>query len=309
MARQTKPRSTGKAKATSKKSVQKNNKAIFSSTRHKWFILAPLVVLLFVGALGVWSTYFSNAVSPPSRSECDLLGRVWKDGSCSKACVYGGTASYGAVLDYCSKAISGISSTTCANYGRKYVRSTGCARRWQQTNLKGAIQCVSSTATYTVASGDGIDRCKSASGDSTTGSSSWIWPLTANNGVGAYGSGHYARDFRAGNGATVRAVAPGTIVWKGSISYSCGNGLIMKVKLADGSYVYPTYEHIRFSSASGSVSQGETLGWVTSPPSGQSDCWTGYHLHLGVQRQGGYVESHRSDSSAHPDPCRWIGGC
>lgn len=306
MARQTKPRSTGKAKAASKKSVQKNNGAIFSSTRHKWFILAPLVVLLLVGVVGVWSTYFSNATTALSSTECKIRGRVYSSGNCYKQCVSGaGSITYGKYFDWCSKAVStSLSSSTCAGKNRKFVAYTGCARRWQQTNATGAIQCTRSTYTYIVAS---VDYCKGSSGDNPAPSSGWVWPLSSNNGVGAYGSGHYARDFRGSYGTNVRAVADGTVTWSGKISEACGYGLIMKV---DGTNLYPTYEHLRNYKAKGSrVSKGQTIAEIGSVPYPSGGCWYGYHLHLGVQTQGSYVESHRSTSSGHPDPCSWISGC
>ncbi len=135
----------------------------------------------------------------------------------------------------------------------------------------------------------------------------WLWPVNPKKGItNSYRSGHYARDFEASNGAEVRAVADGKVTWSGYISSACGYGLIMKV---DGMDLYPTYEHIKnYKPIGARVSKGEVIARVGPVPSPGS-CWTGYHLHLGVQKQGAYLESHRSNSAAHPDPCRWIDGC
>ncbi len=152
----------------------------------------------------------------------------------------------------------------------------------------------------TVAPAGQDDFCES----SATG---WRWPVSPKKGItNSYRSGHYARDFEASNGAEVRAVADGTVTWSGYISSACGYGLIMKV---DGMNLYPTYEHIKnYKPIGARVSKGDIIARVGPVPSPGS-CWTGYHLHLGVQKQGAYLESHRSNSAAHPDPCQWIDGC
>lgn len=297
-------------KSQTQKKVPRS-KVLGSGKLRNWKIILPVAIMVLFGGYGVWSTYFTSATTALSSTECYLRGRTYNSstGDCSKTCLSGaGTITYGKYFDWCSKAIStSVSSSTCDSKGRKYVASTGCARRWQQTQATGVAQCKDSSATYYIAS---VDYCKGSSSSSTTTSSSWGWPVSPNSGItNGYKSGHYAQDFAATSGTKVLAVADGTIVAKPYISYSCGYGLIMKVKLSDGSYVYPTYEHIRYSSASGTVSKGTVIGYVTAPPSGKSDCWTGYHLHLGVQKQGSYIESHRTDSSAHPNPCTWISGC
>lgn len=308
MVKQTKSRSAPKRQPAKVKSktTQKTKPALFSSNKSRWWLLAPLAVLLLVGIIGVGATYFSKATTALSSEQCYLRGRSYSSGDCKKSCLSGaGSLKYGKAYDWCSNAISvTVSSSTCSSKGRKYVSGTGCSRRWQQTNLKGAKQCVKSTATYIVSS---VDYCKSAGGDSPAPSSGWVWPLSSNNGVGAYGSGHYARDFRGGYGTNVRAVADGTVTWSGKISSACGYGLIMKV---DGTNLYATYEHLKSYKSKGSrVSKGATIAQIGSVPSPSGGCWYGYHLHLGVQTQGSYVESHRSTSSGHPDPCTWISGC
>jgi murein DD-endopeptidase MepM/ murein hydrolase activator NlpD len=90
---------------------------------------------------------------------------------------------------------------------------------------------------------------------------------------------------------------------------ACGNGIIIKSSRPSGGDVYAVYEHLSFSgSSSGAVSQGTTIGWMAMPPAGKSGgCWTGYHVHVGIQTQGTYIESHRS--SYHADPCDYITGC
>ncbi len=126
--------------------------------------VAFIAVFAFVG-VRVLNQSHAATVGALTSTGCSLRGRVWS-GSCTKTCqTNAGSHVVANTYDYCSSAVStGLSATTCASYGRVYLTNgatgnNGCARRWQQTNLKGAIQCTSSTATYTVSSS--YDKCSS----------------------------------------------------------------------------------------------------------------------------------------------------
>lgn len=123
--------------------------------------ILPIVVILIIGAVGgyIYLRNSSAATTALSGSQCMLLGRVYSSPTCTDRCITGATPINAPVYNYCPGAVSpSVSSTTCASKGRKWAPGgAGCTRRWQQTNLKGAIQCSNSTATYVVSSS--IDYC------------------------------------------------------------------------------------------------------------------------------------------------------
>ena len=307
--------------ATKSSKVLGSGKGSFFSRRR--FLLIPLLVLFVVGGFGVWATTSSRGdTTALSELSCYLRVRNYSATykKCYASCLPGAgsfTTRSGVQYGWCSSAVStGIAYTKCKEgLGRKWVTDTGCARRWVQTSSTSVRQCITTSSTIKYFVSSPYDYCKSASsstssGDGIAATDSWGWPLSTNSGVGGYVSGHYARDFRGNNGYNVEAVASGKVVWSGRISSGCGDGLILRVQLTSGTYLYPTYEHLKnYKSAGTYVSKGQVIGEIGAPPAGSNDCWSGYHLHLGVQKQGSYVESHRSDPTAHPDPCKWISGC
>lgn len=281
-----------------------------------------LVAVLVFSTVGAWLVFTSRAETYNLTYEgCYVRGRkgAWIPELRDYLC-YSGESSCrdgagtwkpnGDGYGYCSNAVStSIGRDRCVNeLHRQYVGLVGCARSWKQgiKDQPDSLQCYNNDRTYHVRSPyDYCGTISSTSGGSS--SSSWLWPVTPNTGVGGFGSGHYARDFDGGKDTAVRAVATGDIVWKGQISSACGNGLILKTTKPGGGETYAVYEHIRFSGASGRVTQGTVLGWMNVPPSPSGGCWYGYHLHLGIQTHGNYIESHRS--TYHTDPCTFIPGC
>lgn len=140
--------------------------------------IVPMIVVLIIGAIGGYLYLRSSSAATTSLTglQCRLLGRPYSSPTCGDGCVTGaGTYVTSApTYNYCSKAVSpSVQGTACTGRGRRLtVGGNGCARRWQQTDLKGAIQCSDSTATYTVST---IDYCSGAgSGTTSTPSGSII---------------------------------------------------------------------------------------------------------------------------------------
>ena len=155
-----------KAKVSKKSSAKKSN--IFVRAVNKFSNLhAPakvLVLALTIGVIGSasFAVYSSFAASYLDKAGCDLRGRVWvgttSSNPCSNKCQSGAGSIVSATpYNYCSGAISKISSTACSTNNRKWV-SPGCARRWQQTSLLNAVQCKYTGMEYIVASP--YDKCK-----------------------------------------------------------------------------------------------------------------------------------------------------
>lgn len=115
-------------------------------------------------ATGIYTATQSYAATTSLSSlDCQLLGRPYSSSTCQDGCV-SGAGSYitsAPVYNYCSGAVShSVLGTDCTDRGRILTAGgNGCARRWQQTNLTGAIQCSDSSATYTVTST--VDYCAS----------------------------------------------------------------------------------------------------------------------------------------------------
>ncbi|WP_460526004.1 M23 family metallopeptidase [Flindersiella endophytica] len=96
---------------------------------------------------------------------------------------------------------------------------------------------------------------------------------------GNWSSGyHTGLDFAASTGTPVHAVHSGTII---EAAYSGAYGNRIKMELDDGTVLY--YCHMSgFERTSGSVSAGETIGYV-----GATGNVTGPHLHFEVRPGGG----------------------
>ncbi|GEM_PF-3531170 len=122
-------------------------------------LIIAIVFIALIAVIGVKVFAATHADPLLTSSQCQLRGRVWSGNGCTKTCLSGaGSHVVADPYDYCSNALSKISSTTCAANGRKYL-NVGCARRWQQNNATGAIQCLNSANTYYVQ--DPYDVCKS----------------------------------------------------------------------------------------------------------------------------------------------------
>lgn len=134
----------------------------------QWVLL--ILAMAVIGGVGSWMLTTSQAgTTALSQGGCDLRGRngyyltgstyYCKNQGDTSPCKSGAgtfvnpSSGYG----YCSGALStSIGETKCHSLGRHYF-TNGCTRRWQQTTVKGAIQCLNGAATYYVTSG--YDYC------------------------------------------------------------------------------------------------------------------------------------------------------
>ncbi|MGH7241333.1 MAG: CHAP domain-containing protein [Candidatus Saccharimonadales bacterium] len=136
--------------------------------------IVPAIVVLIIGAIGGYIYLRSSSAATTSLSglQCQLLGRPYASPTCKDGCVSGAGAyvTSAPTYNYCSGAVShSLQGSACTNLGRRLtVGGNGCARRWQQTSARPAIQCIDSTATYTVRST--TDIC-SGGGSSSSGGS------------------------------------------------------------------------------------------------------------------------------------------
>jgi hypothetical protein len=123
-------------------------------------LLPAILVIAGIGGVGAYVLTKSHASSVLDSTGCALRGRVMSGSTCTKTCSSGaGSHIIANPYDYCSSAVSKISSATCSANNRKWV-DTGCARRWQQTDKQGAIQCKSASMTYFVQ--NPYDKCSTS---------------------------------------------------------------------------------------------------------------------------------------------------
>ena len=134
------------------------------------------------------------------------------------------------------------------------------------------------TGGYTERNGGGA--CSfSAGGDLGVGQGYFIDPtvgwVSQDYWCGAYG-GHDGWDIANGLGTPIVAVASGQVERKGYHPSGFGHFLLLRHDLPSGKRVYTLYAHMQTaSSASGSVSQGQTIGYM-----GSTGLSTGPHLHF-----------------------------
>lgn len=161
-----------KKQKTKKAKSAKGSSNIFTraaskfSSMHKSaqiLILALTVGIVGGGGFAVYNSY--AAVPYLNSSQCYLLGRVYAGGSgnpCASKCISGaGSMVVASPYNYCSGAVSKISSAKCNELKRVWINN-GCARRWQQgptgTTTPNAIQCKYAGHVYWV--GSTYDSCQ-----------------------------------------------------------------------------------------------------------------------------------------------------
>jgi murein DD-endopeptidase MepM/ murein hydrolase activator NlpD len=123
----------------------------------------------------------------------------------------------------------------------------------------------------------------SSSGSGTPSASGFIWPVSGvvSSGFGwRWGRMHEGIDIAAPCGTPVRAAASGRVIYAGWMD---GYGNIIVIDHGNG--LATAYGHQSALSASGNVSQGQTIGAVGS--TGHS---TGCHLHFEVRVNGSPVD-------------------
>jgi hypothetical protein len=312
------PSKLKKPTKTSKAVVGKGTKGSGSWWNTRTFQAIALVFVLVFAAVGVHRLYFSHAAtSALSAEQCYNRGRAYTSstGVCQSYCL-SGAGSYitsGVTYAYCSNANSLISSTICSSKGRNWNEgSGGCARRWSGSignTFTNAWQCANNSYTYVMA--DPYDYCRAPSSTTTT-STGWQNPIAGtiyfNQGYSTT-KPHYGVDIRASVGQSVYAVNSGSINWAGNIGYGCGNGMILTTKTSSGATVYAVYQHMNPVKYSGSFSKGDVVGYVQNV--GVTSCWTGAHLHFGVQNVGGTVWSPTNFDRAgyFYNPCSFLPSC
>lgn len=274
-----------------------------------WII--PVFVVLVIGGIGSYVyLHKSSAVTTDlSASACNLRGRPWYNGTCKGSC-FSDAGSYvnsRGTYNYCSKAVSTtISSTKCTSLQRKHVQE-GCARRWEQTRLKGANQCLSSSQTYIVAA---TDYCTGGSAPKapapSSGSTGWVWPISNGSYRGLsecwnhpYQGGHHAgQDIVASSGTSVYAAHSGTVVYYSTRTNDGGNTLLVNA----GGGLWYSYEHLSSSYVQGGASV--QAGQLVARSGNTGTNTTGAHLHFGIavsQTTGSYA-----DNSATRDPLHYL---
>lgn len=122
-----------------------------------------------------------------------------------------------------------------------------------------------------------------ASSGSGVSSSGFVWPVSGvvTSGFGwRWGRMHEGIDISAPCGTPIRAVASGTVI---SAGWMGGYGNLTVIDHGNG--LATAYAHQSSMSASGSVSQGQTIGAV-----GTTGSSTGCHLHFEVRVNGSPVD-------------------
>lgn len=288
-----------------------------SVPRHKFLAIGLVFVVIFSG-VGLWQLNSSEAATP-SGSTCYLLGRLKRTGStlCSSQCISGaGNMVTGSYYNYCSGAISkSTGSSECSSLKRRYVYNTGCARRWQQTKLYNAAQCVDSGAStkYTYFVSSTKDRCAYTYNYPTPGggttSTAWRWPVNATNiplSQCFRKPGHAGIDINL-DYVSVYAAKAGTVKAAG---YNSAGGNYIIISHSGG--LYSNYQHLsKLGVSTGKyVNSGAYIG-----VSGNTGNSSGAHLHFGITTQNG-LDS-RSTVSYSVNPMNYLprsgknitGGC
>lgn len=317
------PSSTTKKTSTKKAVVSsggRNKHGFWTSLTSRQWILIGLVIIVVFGGLGAWRLYHSNAATFTSE-QCWNVGRVWSNGACSWSCVKNngdaGTLIKSTPIYYCTNANStSVSATTCANLGRDYnTGAGGCAREWRGTfnnRYANSLHCRNNTYTYVNASSStAYDKCvaptTSTSAPSPAPSTSWIWPVPGHSLGNGYSSSHMGIDIPAPVGTAVKAAHSGSVVWRGTIpGGDCGTGLIVKAS----SGVYLIYQHISPKVSVGqTVATTTTIGTVASLT--KNYCWTGPHVHVGIQNTGStiYNPTNSGNAGIFTNPCVYLPGC
>jgi len=155
----------------------------------------------------------------------------------------------------------------------RHYASEAAALQAQSANLAAQIRSAQSSVSYS-----------SASTDSTPSASGFVWPVG-----GAvvspfgwrWGRMHEGIDISAGYGAPIAAAASGTVIYAG---YMGGYGNLTIVDHGGG--IATAYAHqSSFAVGGGTVSQGQTLGYVGCT----GHCY-GPHLHFEVRVNGSAVD-------------------
>lgn len=163
----------------------KKNSSLFgrllSTRRGYWTVL--VLVMVLAGGVGTWRLVSSHASTfALTPAQCYLRGRTgsYQQGSnylCEDGQSVCNTEKSGTWtvpsggFGYCTGSVTKASSITkdkCTSLGRVFVGAIGCARRWQQTNAKGVVQCLNSSNTYYVQ--DSYDKCAPAGSTASSGS-------------------------------------------------------------------------------------------------------------------------------------------
>ncbi len=149
------------AKAKQKPNLFKKLVKKATSTQRAMFVTGLIGILIFSGIGAFVIERSSAAVSPVAKEDCySYLGRMWKNGSCSKTCsTYAGSLVVADPYDYCSKAASNISKSICDSKKRQFVYGV-CAKEWnrQMGSTGYTVACKPHSLTYHVA--DPYDYCK-----------------------------------------------------------------------------------------------------------------------------------------------------
>lgn len=295
-----------KAKTSKKKTTkQPKLKQYILGRSRMFYIIATLFVLVFA-AYGAWQ--FTNSKADTyalTLDQCLIRGRAWggTSGVCTDNCLNGAgvfiknVGEYG----YCGAAITEtVGRDQCDNLGRKYVGLVGCARRWQQTQLKGAMQCQSSNDTYYIAA---YDHCDDGAG--------WVWPLPSTHRVTTlWGEStskgiHKGIDIGASGGASLYAHV--VAAHSGTVTQSFDGGACgwMMVIKARNTIYWDAYQHLEKGSAQVSpgnfVHAGDYIARVGT--AGGSTCGSAgfYHLHFSVEK-GNWISWYSSPLSMSINP-------
>jgi hypothetical protein len=298
-----------KAKSKTGKKGSQSKLVKFLADRSRRFYVVALVFVVAFAALGAYQQWGRTSAGTDNLNsvECRIRGREYGEMNnyCASVCQPGAGAwiKHEGEFGYCGAAISEtIGRDKCNSLGRNYVGVVGCARRWQQTRIDGAIQCQKATDTYFISST--YDYCDDHAGGG------WTWPLPATHRVTTrWGEStskglHKGIDIgdSGGNlGAHVVAAHSGTVT-QSYDSGACGYFMVIK---AENTPYWQGYQHLEVGSAQVSrgeyVHAGEYIARVGR--AGGSTCGTTgfFHLHFSVEK-GNWISFYSSPLSNSINP-------
>ena len=298
-----------------KKSYKTKKKALRYNLIRSWLLshrrVIALAFILIIALFGAWKITATSAdTTNLSYEGCFIRGRKWEGFTvCTSTCK---DAAAPAVANpvgymYCSKAVSTtIGESKCNSLGRQFVGTVGCARRWQQTNTKDALQCLDNADTYRDA--NPYDYCGGAL------SSNWAWPVpgTRQLGISAWGETnsrgvHKGIDIGISGGGSLNYKVVAAHAGKVTQSYNsgaCGQSIVIKAR--DTPY-WQGYQHLSTEGVrvkvGDVVNAGQEIGKIGT--AGGSTCGSSlfYHLHFSVEN-GDWISFYSSPLSNSINPLK-----
>lgn len=281
-----------------------------SGFAHLALLIIVAVVIGVTGFIGYTIYQKSDADAALGKLACDLRGRKWNTSAkvnCLQACKSNKKSDLVRENghNWCKGYVSnGINSKKCIDLGRRYLNTSGCARRPKQDSKAKAPQCRGNKNYYVSSPYDYCATKKKSGGGvaSAPSKGGWTWPVPGHRGINQSWGNYYAPkkgkhkgiDINAGAGTRVVAAHYGRVV-KRTADSGCGGYLVIRTTStrSNGTRNYAAYQHVRGQTGKTYVNAGERVAEVGN---GGSRCGTGNHLHFSIE------SGNRVSEYAHPWP-------